>query len=165
MILAGNKDISMVAIIQGERIGKTGKLVIGCSAAIFDAARERVLITRRTDNGQWCLPGGHVEAGESVAEACVREILEETGLEVAVVRLIGIYSDPHRVAQYADGNRYHAITLNFEARVVGGSLRTSDETSEAGFYTPEEIAARDFMMPLYDRITDAFLGQEAAIIR
>jgi ADP-ribose pyrophosphatase YjhB (NUDIX family) len=155
----------MVAIIQGERIGKTGRLVLGCSAAIFDETRQKVLITRRTDNGQWCLPGGHVEAGESVAEACVREILEETGLKVEVVRLIGIYSDPHRVAQYADGNRYHAVTLNFEARVVGGSLCTSDETSDAGYYTAEEIAEMDFMMPLYDRIIDSFLGQEAAIIR
>lgn len=155
----------MVAIIHGERIGRTGRLVVGCSAAVFDATGERVLITRRTDNGQWCLPGGHAEAGESVAEACEREILEETGLVVRVRRLIGVYSDPHRVAQYADGNRYHAITLNFEAERIGGELITSDETSAAGFYSPQEIAGMDFMMDLYDRIEDAFAGQEAAFIR
>lgn len=155
----------MVAILQGERIGKTGKLAVGCSAVIFDETRERVLIVRRTDNGQWCLPGGHMEAGESVAETCVREIYEETGLEVEVVRLTGVYSDPNRVAQYADGNRYHPVTLNFEARVIRGSLRSSEETSEMGYFTPQEIAAMDFMMHLYERVTDAFLGEAAAIIR
>ncbi len=129
----------MVAIIQGERIGKTGKLAVGCEAAIFDESGERILIIRRRDNGMWCQPGGHIEPGESVAEACAREVKEETGLEVEVVRLVGIYSDPHRVAEYADGNRFHAIVLSFEARVIGGSLHDSDESSEMGFFTPEEI--------------------------
>src|SRR5690349_21801151 len=62
--------MQMAKIIQGERIGKLGKLVIGCSALIFDEKREKILLTRRSDNGRWCLPGGHMEAGESVAEAC-----------------------------------------------------------------------------------------------
>lgn len=155
----------MVTIIQGERIGRTGELAVGCEAAIFDESGERILIIRRRDNGQWCQPGGHIEPGESVAEACAREVKEETGLEVEVVRLVGIYSDPHRVAQYADGNRYHAIVLSFEARVVGGSLHDSDESSEMGFYTMEEIAAMDYMMPLFNRIEDAFARQEAAVIR
>lgn len=81
-----------------------------------------------------------------------------------MVRLVGIYSDPHRVAEYADGNRFHAIVLSFEARVVGGTLIDSDESSEMGFFTPEEIMEMDYMMPLFNRITDAFARQEAAFI-
>lgn len=155
----------MVAIIQGERIGRTGVLAVGCEAAIFDESGERILIIRRRDNGQWCQPGGHIEPGESVAEACAREVKEETGLEVEVVRLVGIYSDPHRVAEYADGNRFHAIVLSFEAQVIGGSLHDSDESSEMGFFTMEEIKRMDYMMPLFNRIEDAFAREEAAFIR
>ncbi len=65
----------------------------GVAAVVFDGA-QRVLLGRRADNGLWGLPSGHVEAGETVAEAVRREVREETGLEVAIVRLIGVYSDP-----------------------------------------------------------------------
>ena len=90
----------MAKIIEGERIGKLGRLALGCSATIFDSSRQKVLLTRRTDNGRWCLPGGRTESGESVIETCERETLEETGLEVRVVRLLGIYSSPHRLVEY-----------------------------------------------------------------
>ncbi len=63
----------------GERIRKEGVLRPGASALIFDEAREGVLLTRREDNGRWCLPGGGMDPGESAAEACVREVLEEMG--------------------------------------------------------------------------------------
>ena len=71
----------MTQILYGERIGKQGKIRLGCSAAIFDE-HGRILLTRRADNGQWCLPGGGMESGESAAEACEREVLEETGLSL-----------------------------------------------------------------------------------
>ena len=62
----------MTQILCGERIGKQGKIRLGCSAAIFDE-RGRILLTRRADNNQWCLPSGGMEPGESAAEACERE--------------------------------------------------------------------------------------------
>jgi ADP-ribose pyrophosphatase YjhB (NUDIX family) len=101
-------------IIEGERIGKLGKLALGCSATIFDSTRQKVLLTRRTDNGRWCLPGGRAEPGENVVETCLRETLEETGLQVRMVRLLGVYSSPHRMVEYPDGNRYQVVALNFE---------------------------------------------------
>lgn len=81
----------MAKLVYGERIGRDARLRIGCSAVIFDAARERILLTRRTDNGQWCLPGGAMDAGESLEEACIREVWEETGLRVKVKRNMGIH--------------------------------------------------------------------------
>jgi 8-oxo-dGTP pyrophosphatase MutT (NUDIX family) len=66
-------------IRMGERIGRLGQLRVGCVVVVFDATRERMLLTRRTDNGRWCLPGGGMDAGESIAEACLRELEEETG--------------------------------------------------------------------------------------
>jgi ADP-ribose pyrophosphatase YjhB (NUDIX family) len=70
----------MAKLIYGEGMAKLGQLRTGCAAVIFDAAREKILLTRRTDNGQWCLPGGAMDSGESVTECCVRELREETGL-------------------------------------------------------------------------------------
>ncbi|MGX9349565.1 NUDIX domain-containing protein, partial [Microbacterium sp. KNMS] len=76
----------------------------------------------------WCLPGGRLDPGESAAETCVREVLEETGLRVEVVRLVGLYSNPHLIIEYADGNRRQIVAAHFLVRVVGGALQLSDET-------------------------------------
>ena len=94
----------MVKIVKGERAGKNGKLTVGCSAAVFDENHERILLIRRADNGKWAVPGGYMEAGENFSEACVREVYEETGLQVEVNRLISIYTHPHILLEYPDGN-------------------------------------------------------------
>ena len=70
----------MVKAISGDRIGKEGRLGIDCSAFVFDAKREKVLLLQRSDDGKWAVPGGTMMAGESLSEACEREALEETGL-------------------------------------------------------------------------------------
>ena len=98
-------NLCMTKVVFGERIGREGKLRLGCSAVILDETRQKVLLTRRADNGQWCLPSGGMEPGESAAEACAREVREETGLHVRVVRLIGVYSDPNQLIIYPDGLR------------------------------------------------------------
>lgn len=155
----------MSQILYGERLGKNGKLTIGCSAVIFDETRQKVLLTRRVDNGLWCLPGGGMEAGESVEECCIREVFEETGLRVKVKRLIGIYSNPDQLVIYPDGNQAHFVAMNFEAEIVGGELGLSNETSQTGYFTLAEMQS----MPVHDRhtdrVVDALAGQTAAFIR
>ena len=84
----------MSTIRRGERIGKEGALRVGASALIFDEARDRILMTQRSDNSRWCLPGGGMDPGESASETCIREVMEETGLQVQVTRLIGVYTTP-----------------------------------------------------------------------
>ena len=155
----------MAKMIYGERIGRTAHLRSGCSALIFDPMGERILLTRRADNGQWCLPGGAMEAGESLAETCIREVREETGLAVRIVRLVGVYSTPHRIVTYADGNQWQIIAHNFEAEVIGGELRLSDETTAFGYFTPDEIAAMDVMEHHREIIADGLARQPAAFIR
>jgi ADP-ribose pyrophosphatase YjhB (NUDIX family) len=152
-------------IIEGERIGKLGKLALGCSATIFDPTRQKVLLTRRSDNGRWCLPGGRTEAGESISETCLRETLEETGLEVRIVRLLGVYSSPHRLVEYPDGNRYHIVALNFEAEAIGGALTISDETTEYGYFSWDEITRMDVMETHVERLTDIFYGHSVPVVR
>ena len=98
------------------------------SAVIFDR-RGRLLLQQRSDGGQWGLPGGSVEIGESVRDAVTREVHEETGLIVAVRRMIGVYSAPAlQLVRYPDGNVWHYVSVSFECAVRGGSLQTCDET-------------------------------------
>ena len=155
----------MSTLAYGNRIGKTAPLWVGCTAVIFDAARHKILLTQRTDNGQWCLPGGRMDPGESAAEACVREIREETGLEINITRLIGIYTTPDRITVYADGNRAQFVSLTFEAEAVAGIPGLSDETLAIDYFSRAQIAAMDLMEHHLVRIEDAFAGQPAAFIR
>lgn len=155
----------MTQTIKGERIGQEAALRVGCSAVIFDETGQKVLLTRREDNGQWCLPGGGMEPGESAAETCQREVFEETGLQVSIERLVGIYTSPHEIIQYADGNKFQVVAMNFAARVTGGELGISDETTAYGYFSREEMNDMD-ILPLHpQRIEDAFNGNTSACIR
>jgi 8-oxo-dGTP pyrophosphatase MutT (NUDIX family) len=155
----------MTHILYGERIGRQGKIRLGCSAVLFNANREKVLLTRRADTGQWCLPSGGVEPGESVSEACVREVWEETGLKVRVERLTSLFSSPDRLVIYDDGNQCQIVTLNFEIKEIGGKLRLSDETTDIGFHTIPEIEKMDVFPHHKQFISDTLAGQDATFIR
>ena len=158
----------MSKLIYGDRVGKTAVLAPGASAIIFDEARKKVLLTRRTDNGRWCLPGGGMDPGESVAETCVRETLEETGLEVRVTRLVGIYTSSDMIIEYADGNRVQPVAFSFEAEITGGELGLSDETTEFGYFAiegPGGLDGLDLMEHHLQRILDAAENREATFIR
>lgn len=143
-------------IVFGERITKTGEIKLGCSAIIFSSDKKSILLTKRSDNGQWCLPGGRMEAGESAKEACARETYEETGLEIEVVRLLGVYSDPNRLVVYPDGKRIQIVALSFEGVIKGGELRASDETTDWGYYTIEEARRMEMLAGHLERIEDAY---------
>jgi ADP-ribose pyrophosphatase YjhB (NUDIX family)/NTP pyrophosphatase (non-canonical NTP hydrolase) len=143
-------------ILSGERIGAGVPLRVGCSATIFDPTREKIFLTRRADNNSWCLPGGGMDAGESIAETCAREVWEETGLQVCVTRLIGVYSSPHHMIAYPDGNCFQIVALNFEAEITGGEAGLRDETTAMDFFTAQEIERLDLMEHHRERIQDAF---------
>ncbi len=155
----------MSNLIRGERVGRQAKLRVGASAIIFGRARQNVLLTRRSDNGRWCLPGGGMDPGESVAETYIREVLEETGLEVEVTRLVGVYTSPNIMVEYPDGNRIQPVAFSFEATVVGGELGLSDETTEYGYISVDELDTVDLMEHHRERIEDAVQDQVAAFFR
>jgi ADP-ribose pyrophosphatase YjhB (NUDIX family) len=157
--------ISLPQIIYHERAGRGAALRLGCSAVIFDAAREKVLLIRRRDNQMWGLPGGQMQVGESVAEACSREVLEETGLQVRVGKLISVFSNPDRRIEYEDGRRAQAVVLTFEAEPSGGALRLSHETTAFGYFSLAEIQRLPLLDNHHERINDAFAGQPAAVVR
>jgi ADP-ribose pyrophosphatase YjhB (NUDIX family) len=152
-------------VIYGNRIGKQGKLRLGCSAVLLNKGRETVLLTRRTDNGEWCLPGGMIDPGESVIEGCEREVLEETGLQVKVIRLTGVYSDPNCLVIYPDGNKAHVIVLNFEVELVGGELVLSSETTDARYFPVADAMQMNLFHGHAEHIRDTLAGKNEAVIR
>ena len=154
----------MTQVLYGERIGRQGKLRLGCSASIFDEHR-RIFLTRRADNGQWCLPGGGMESGESVIEACEREVWEETGLRVHVKRLVGVYSYADQLVVYEDGNKVQVVALHFEVEIIDGQPALSDETTDFGFFTLEEVEALDMFGRHNQRIFDTLEKRSQALIK
>jgi ADP-ribose pyrophosphatase YjhB (NUDIX family) len=134
------------------------------SAVIFDR-RGRLLLQQRSDGGQWGLPGGSVEIGESVADAVVREVLEETGLTVRPRRIIGVYSDPAlQVVRYPDGNVWHYVSICFECTVRGGELTTCDETLALDYFPVGRLP--ETLLPNHRvRIRDARARRATAVIR
>jgi 8-oxo-dGTP pyrophosphatase MutT (NUDIX family) len=155
----------MTHIIYGKRIGKQGELRLGCSAVLFDKNSAKILLTRRTDNGMWCLPGGMIEAGESVAEGCAREVWEETGLRVSVIRLTGIYSDPNNVVVFPDGTQVHIVVLNFIVELLSGHPSLSNETTAVDWFPVNQAVTMDLFHGHAEHIRDALAPQDAAFIR
>jgi len=155
----------MTHTLYGERIGKQGKLCLGYSAVLFDERHTKILLTRRTDNGMWCLPGGMIEAGESVAEGCEREVWEETGLRVCVIRLTGVYSDPHQVVVYPDGHQSHIVALNFEVELLSGQPSLSNETTCIDWFPVHEAVEMNLFHGHAERVRDTLAGKETAFIR
>ncbi|PKB84258.1 MAG: NUDIX hydrolase [SAR202 cluster bacterium Io17-Chloro-G9] len=155
----------MSELIQGERVARGATLRPGASALIFDQGRERVLLTRRVDNGLWCLPGGGMDAGESAEETCIRETLEETGLKVRVTKLVGVYTSPDITIQYAEGNRTQPVTFSFEAEIIGGELGLSEETTAFGYFPVDQLDTVDLWAHQRQRIVDAVENRQAAFFR
>lgn len=115
-------------------------MVVAASAVVTDG-RGRILLQRRRDNGLWALPGGGMDMGDSLPGTAVREVREETGMDVEITGLVGTYTDPRHVIAYSDGEVRRQFNVCFRARVVGGSPAVSDESTELRFVDPGELPA------------------------
>ncbi|MFF3575015.1 NUDIX hydrolase [Nocardia jiangxiensis] len=110
----------------------------GASALVVDDSG-RVLMQRRGDSGNWSLPGGIMEVGETLSECAVRETREETGLDIEITGLLGIYTDPAHVIAYADGEVRQEFAVVYYGRATGGTLSVSTESTAVEFLTLEEL--------------------------
>lgn len=117
---------------------KANSIVPSVTAVALNDAGE-VLLIHKTDNDLWALPGGGVDVGESAPAAAVRETKEETGFDVEVTSLVGIYTNPAHVMAYDDGEVRQQFSICFRARIVGGELRTSSESKQVAFVHPSRL--------------------------
>ena len=126
----------------------------------------RLLLQQRADSGEWGLPGGSVEIGETVTAAVAREVYEETGFEVGVGRLIGVYSDPRfQIVRYPDGRVWHYVNLCFACGLRGGQARLAPgETLAVDWFSPGALPS-DLVSLHRRRIEDALAGHAVPFIR
>jgi ADP-ribose pyrophosphatase YjhB (NUDIX family) len=134
---------------------------LAVNALVFNEKGE-VLLAKRTDNGLWCVPGGHMELGETLAQACVRELFEETGLQAQVVKLVGVYSDTENSLHIRQGLEWHTVRVSFLCKITGGTITTSEETSEIRYFDVKNLP--ELITDHRKRIQDAVLAQAQAVI-
>ncbi len=138
-------------------------IIVGASA--FIRVDDRVLLHRRGDNGMWGVPGGAMELGERIDQTLVREVREETGLEVEPIRLIGVYSDPQWTATYPQGDVVQVFVAHFECRTIGGMLRADGvETIDLRWFPLGDLPA-DLPERMRVRIADALTGKRESYVR
>lgn len=123
----------------------------------------RILLHRRTDNDQWALPGGVMEIGETIAGCARREVCEETGLNVELLGIVGLYTDPGHVFAYDDGEVRQEFSICFRARVINGTVVHSEESYEVRFFEPADIDDLPMVPSIRLRVADYLKADEPAI--
>jgi ADP-ribose pyrophosphatase YjhB (NUDIX family) len=126
---------------------KANSLVPGGSALVVND-QGAILMQRRSDSGNWSLPGGIMEIGETLEQCVIRETREESGLDIEITGLLGIYTDPEHIIAYADGEIRQEFNVTFYGRVCGGQITVSDESTDVRFVRPEELSE----IPIHDTV-------------
>lgn len=103
-------------------------VILNSTAVVIDNEKNEILLQKRTDNGLWGLPGGLLEINETIEEGAIREVKEETNLDVVIKRFIGVFTNPLMVWHETDKAKVYSFA--FVARVSGGLLRVNDSESE-----------------------------------
>lgn len=136
------------------------------AAAIFNENGE-VLLQKRSDVNKWCVISGHVEFGETIEHAILREISEETNTPAKIIRLIGVYSSPlSQTYQYPDRTVQY-VTSYFEAQLTGtlDLQYCNTETKELRFFRPDEIPSDDLALINSHWLSDALDKETMVFIR
>ncbi len=141
-------------------IGKQPMIITAARAVVRDR-RDRILLIRRRDNGLWAMPAGCQELDESIADCLVREVKEETGLDVISSTPMGIYSQVSIVSAY--GDPYQLFLVQFLVDEWAGTLVTeTDETVDARFFGLDELPAE--MPGFYREALDDLRGYDGTLI-
>lgn len=128
--------------------------IVPAASAVVTDANGAILLQLRADNGLWALPGGTMQLGESIATTAVRETKEETGLDIEITGLVGLYTDPRHIIAYANGEVRQQFNVCFSARVIGGTLLFSDESTAVEFIDPARLDEIEMHPTIRMRIED-----------
>jgi len=144
---------------------KANSIVPSANVIVVNNQGEILLICR-TDNGNWAVPGGGLDPGESITHTAVRETLEETGITCEITGLVGIYTNPRHVIRYTSNNEVRQeFSIVFTARPTGGQLRPSSESAEPQWVSPATVprlqmhpSMRQRIQHYLDKRTEPYLG-------
>ena len=143
---------------------KANSLVPSVNVVVVNDAGE-ILLIRRTDNDNWAVPGGAIDLGESVAQAAIRETLEESGIECAITGIVGIYSDPRHVILYtSNGEARQEFSIVLTARPLSGQPTPSNESSDVRWIPSSEIPDYTMDRSMRLRINDFLSRNESPVI-
>ncbi|WP_129306578.1 NUDIX domain-containing protein [Streptomyces sp. L2] len=142
---------------------KANSIVPAVTAFVLNDSGE-VLLERRSDNGRWGMPGGVQEIGENIASTVVREVMEETGIRVEVVGMVGTFTDPGHVIAFADGEVRQEFSLCFRARPVGGEIKVSSESFAVRWVPRTELDSLDISPTTRQRLEQGFRNSEIPLI-
>lgn len=106
-----------------------------CGAEALIVNENKIMLIKRSDNGLWAVPGGLVDVGETLAEAAVRELWEETGIHARVIKLLGIF-DSRLWHSKTKAHLFHAIFL---VETADFAAKTSLEATEIGFFREDDL--------------------------
>jgi ADP-ribose pyrophosphatase YjhB (NUDIX family) len=124
-----------------------------------------ILLIRRTDNGNWAVPGGAIDLGESGARAAVRETLEESRIHCAITGIVGIYSDPkHAILYTSNGEARQEFSIVLTAQAGSGQPTPSSESSDVRWVPPSELLGYAMDRSMRIRINDFLARKETPII-
>jgi 8-oxo-dGTP pyrophosphatase MutT (NUDIX family) len=130
-----------------EAVGNKLVIVPGAAGIVRDS-EGRVLVLQRADDGQWDLPAGATDPGETPAETVEREVREESGLEVRARRVAGVFGGRAFRHTYPDGEEVEGLITVFDCERIGGELRFHDgEATAARFFAPAEMPRLIFPYP------------------
>jgi mutator protein MutT len=117
-----------------------------------------ILMQRRRDTGQWALPGGKQEIGESAAECAVREAEEETGILAEVTGFLGVYSNPEHIVEYTDGECRQQFEVVYLGRPVSGEPKANDEADAVRWIAPDDLGSFDIHPSMHEQIGHYLAG-------
>ncbi len=117
-----------------------------------------ILLQRRRDTGQWALPGGAQNIGETAAQCAVRECLEETGIRAEITGFLGVYSNPHHIVAYSDSEIRQQYETTYVGRPASGRPTVNDEADAVRFVDPADLHEYDIHPSMRQQIGDYLTG-------
>ncbi|WP_216897893.1 NUDIX hydrolase [Nocardia alni] len=139
------------------RAPEPNSLVVACNLLVTNESGE-ILLQRRRDTGQWALPGGAMDLGETAGQCALRECREETGITAEITGFLGVYSNPNHIVAYTDGEIRQQYENTYIGTPVSGRPTINEEADDVVFVAPEDLGEYDIHPSMRQQIGDFLSG-------